>query len=141
MHSVSDVMEDLIGNGYTETEILEISGELTSFTISREKLFAKLSEAYDEDELKEILMTIEGVSFHQQIMAKLFEVLTPIEKERYLLHTVDNRSLASIAKEQGVSKGAVQLSITRTREKIEMLKLGRTFVKKGNVVHFLPEKE
>lgn len=122
MLDVSNIVGDLIGNGYTETEILEISNELTSFTISREKLFEKLSTTYENEELKDILMTIEASSLHHQIMAKVLKRLSPREKECYLMHAVENKSWGNIAKELGVSKGRVQQAINRAKVKIEKLK-------------------
>lgn len=140
MTSVSEVIAELRGSGITQTDLFEISKELTEIAISRANLYKRLSGAIDEGEIDHILSIVTTASFHEEFTAKVFDVLTPTEKERYLLHTVDNRSLGSIAKEQGVAKGSINTSVRRAREKIEALKEGRT-VKKGSAVRFLPKKE
>lgn len=122
MHSVSEVLQELAGNGYTQGELFEISKELTEFTISRKKLRDRLANTFDQEELEQILLTIESSSFQEQFFAKMFAVLSPREKQCYLMHTIESKSFGNIAKELGVSKGRVQEAIGRARLKIETLK-------------------
>lgn len=123
MLSVTDVVAELDGSGFIDSELIEISRELTEFTISRQRLQKRLAKSFGEEELNHILLTIEDVSFQEHFKAKIFSSLSPREKECYLMHTVDRKSFNNIAKELGVSKGRVQEAIERSRKKIEKLKL------------------
>lgn len=122
MHSVSDVLDELRGSGFTQEQLFDISKELTEFTISREKVRKRLSDFIDAEELDQILATIEAASFQEQFMAKIFSSLSPREKKCYLDYTIERKSFGNIAKELNVSKGSVQQYIERAREKIEKLK-------------------
>ena len=122
MHSVSDVLDELRGNGFTQQQLFDISKELTEFTISKKRIYNRLVNFFDDEELDGLLITLQDSSFEDEFMAKVFKILSPAEKERYLMHTVDKRSVRGIAAEQGVSKGTVQTSIERARQKIEKLK-------------------
>lgn len=122
MGTVSEVINELRGSGITQSDLFEISKNLTEISISRANLYRRLSGSINEEEIEHIMEIATTASFREEFTAKVFEVLTPTEKDRYLLHTVDNRSLGSIAKEQGVSKGAIQWSVERSREKIDKLR-------------------
>lgn len=139
MHSVSEIISELSGSGLTQTDLFDISKNLTEISISRANLYKRLLGVIDEEEIESILSTATAASFQEEFTAKVFDVLTPTQKERYLLHTVECRSLGSIAKEQGVSTVSVYLSVTQAREKIELLKAGRKYSREGKYVRFLPE--
>lgn len=122
MHSVTDVIDELRGSGITQEQLFDISKELTEFTISRKKLYSRLNHFIDDEELNQILLTVQTASFQDEFMAKVFALLSPREKQCYLMHTVESKSFGNIAKELGVSKGRVQEAIARSREKIERIK-------------------
>lgn len=122
MINVADVVAELDGNGFNQRELLEISAKLTELAVIRERIVEELSVFYDDDELTDIFGTLKKPSTDQQLLSKLLrESLSKREKQCYLMHTVDNKSMGNIAIELGVSKGAVQQSIERARKKIERI--------------------
>ena len=122
MHSVSEVIQELTGSGYTPEELLDISTELTEFTISREKLHRRLSNEFDPGELDRILLTIDAASLREEFISNLFKVLSPREKQCYLMHTVEKKSFSQIASELGFTKSATASFMKRANRKIENLK-------------------
>lgn len=115
-----DIMNDLDGNGMTETEVLAISNDLARFAKLRDTLVAPLSGLYSAEQVKEILLAVEPPSQQRQLMANMLEGLSAREKECFLLHTIENLSMAAIAVRLGISKGSVALYIRRARVKMKL---------------------
>ncbi len=119
MFNFTDIMNELDGNGMSETEVLAISNDLTQFTKLRDKLIGPLSGVYSADQLKEILLVIEPASTQRQMMASIFKNLSDQEKKCFILHTVENLSMSAIALQLGISKGSVNSYIRRARDKVQ----------------------
>jgi RNA polymerase sigma factor (sigma-70 family) len=115
-----DIMNDLDGNGLTETEVLAISNDLAQFTKMRDRVMAPLSDLYSAEQLKEILLVVEPPSLQRQVMANIFGSLSKREKECFLLYTVENVPMSAIGVRLGVSKGSVNAYIRRAREKMKL---------------------
>ena len=120
MLDFTDIMNELDGNGMTETEILAISNDLAKFATLRDKLAGPLSGLYSPEQTKEILLMIEPPTIQRQIMAGIFDNLSEREKESFLLYTVERKSMNTIAMQLGVSKGSVNTYIRRAREKMQL---------------------
>lgn len=140
MRTVSEVIMDLSGNGLAESGLLELSAALTQLADAKWKISEHLSDFLDKEELDEILLMVERPSQQQILASSVIECLAPKQKEYYLMHTIENKSIGQIAKEFGVAKGSVQWSIDRAKQKIEMVKDGYNFTK-GKHKRFLPKKE
>lgn len=120
MLDFTDIMNNLDGNGLTETEILDISNDLTQFTKLHDRIVGPLSDLYSAEELKEILLIVEPPSVQRQTVASIFDELSEREKECFLLYSVENLPMSAIAMRLNVSKGSVQIYIRRAREKMKL---------------------
>lgn len=140
MRTVSEVIMDLAGNGFSEKDLITLSSNLTQLADAKNKICEQLNDVLEREEIDEILLDVQRPSRQQLIASLAIDCLAPKEKKYYLMHTVENMSMGKIAKECDVSKGTVQETIERARKKINMIKEHRRFKREGNV-RFLPEKE
>lgn len=118
MLNVADIVAELDGNGFSQGDILDFSRELTQFTIMKDNLSSFLKVVYDDHELEEMLGTIKQPTRQQLILSNSLTSFSKREKQCYVMATVDGKSWGNIAKEIGISKGAVQQYIERARKKI-----------------------
>lgn len=118
MPSFSNLLEEINGSGFTETEVLEISSNLTEFVVAKEKLMTRIAPLFDEEELFEKLMDLNMPSLQQQMTATLIKNLSFRERQCFLMHTVENKTFSQIADELGFTKSASNTFIRRARKKL-----------------------
>ena len=117
MPDFSEVVEELTGAGYSEAEALQATVALAKIP----QIDRLIRNPVVTDFIIGILLDgFEPTSEHQRVLVEGIATFSKRQKECYFKHTVEGMSFANIAKEFGVSKGAVQQSIERARKKLQL---------------------
>ncbi len=111
------LIEDLSNKGCTDAEAIEITTDLMKIDMLRERLGQQL----DEITLDKVIEATKQAGDQERKLSSLLNVLSPRERQCYLLHTVELLSMGKISDQLGVSKSAVQCYIERAREKLGVL--------------------
>ena len=113
--SLPELIKDLSRNGMLDIDAIDASIELMKIESLRERLKdGKISKK----ELETVLVASEKLPSQERIMYYTMDNFSNREKQCYLMHSVEGKSMQKIADELGITKTSVNQYIRRAREKI-----------------------
>lgn len=115
MPDFSEVIEELTGAGYTESEAIQATVALARIP-QIDLLLGNPVAA--EFMVKVLLRGFEPSNDYQKALVEGISSFAKRERQCYFMHTVEGMSFSKVAAELGISKGSVQQSIERARKKL-----------------------
>lgn len=123
MVEVSEVLSHLDGNGFTGYEIAEVAVRLAQFSKLKKELEGSLDCLFDENEIEQLFGRISTEHTNGKVVNDSLNLLSPRQREVYVLHVVENKSKAMIAKELNLSFSAIKGMLSRAKSKMKDIEI------------------